>query len=83
MYPVQKLKFISDRLSTLLTPSEDKITSVLVPKVTHAGKDHRHAMFIGGCYNLVVTHRTTGLNHTADTSCRCIINSVAEGEECI
>lgn len=65
----------------ILTLAEEKITSLLVPKVAHSGKDHRHAMFVCGGNYLVISHRPTWLNHTANASSSCIINTVAEGEE--
>ena len=46
----------SDPLSTFLTLAEDKMISLLVPKVTHSSEHHRHAMFIGGGNYFIIAH---------------------------
>src|ERR1700712_302553 len=49
----------------------------------HAGKDHRDACFIGRRDHFVVPHRAARLNHRSDTHLGCVVDAVAEREECI
>ena len=52
-----------------------------MPKVTHASKDHRHAMLIGRGNDLIITHGSAGLNHAAYARLCRVINTITEREE--
>ena len=51
--------------------------------MTHAGKDHGNAVFIGSIYDFLIANGSAGLNNAGDAGCGCGIDTVTEREECI
>ena len=52
-----------------------------MPKVANAGKYHSNVRLIGRLDNLIVTHRSTGLDNRRDSSSGSRIDAVSEWEE--
>ncbi len=50
-------------------------------EMSHPGKHHRHAVFIGGGDDFIITHRAAGLNHRLDAGFESRVDAIAEREE--
>src|SRR5262245_10812795 len=54
---------------------------ILVPEVPDAGKNHRHAVFVGCSDDFEIAHRPARLNHCLDAVLRGDVDAIAEREE--
>jgi len=54
-----------------------------MPKMTDAGKDHRHIALIGGGDYFFIAHRTARLNCTAGTGISRCKKPIRKWEKCI
>ena len=53
----------------------------LVPKMPHAGEDHRQAMLVGGLDDFIVTHGPTRLNDRRDAGFCRGVDAITKREE--